>query len=72
MCVSSEETEKARLSQRSLSLNIIQSQQNMKPWRAEQHYSDLVTYFCILFEFYNNSKGKVDVREGNVLQLRLL
>lgn len=41
MCVSSMETEKTLLSQRSLSPSIIQSQQNREAWRAQRHHSEL-------------------------------
>lgn len=64
MCVGSMETEKTVLSQRSLSLSIIQSQQNRDAWRAQQHRSELeilhfVCFFCLFFQ--NKSKENEEI-----------
>lgn len=42
-------TEKSLFSQRSLSLSIIQSQQNREAWRAQQHHSELEILYFVLF-----------------------
>lgn len=61
-CVSSMETGKTMLSQRSLSLSIIQSRQNREACRAPQYRSQL-GHFVFLSHFYKKKvNGKVKSR----------
>lgn len=65
MCISSKETEKTLLSQRSLSLSIIQSRQNREAWRAQQHHSGLEILHFVLF-LKTKSTRKVEISEANM------
>lgn len=68
-CVSSMETEKTMLSQRSLSLSIIQSRQNREACRAPQHRSQLGHFAFFLSHFYKRkANGKVKSRVSKLIK----